>query len=101
MVDLLRPLPPDLQEEMIALWEEYEHAKSPEARVVKALDKLETLLQQAQGANPPDFDYAFNLEYGKRFIGVDGFFEELRAAVDLETESCLLARGDGLNQAAG
>ena len=29
------------------------------------MDKLETLLQHTQGLNPPDFDYAFNLAYGK------------------------------------
>ncbi|VVE64163.1 AraC family transcriptional regulator [Pandoraea anapnoica] len=34
------------------------------ARVVKALDKLETMLQPTQGDNPADFDYAFNLDYG-------------------------------------
>lgn len=96
MVDLLRPLPEDIQEEIMDLWEEYESAKTPEARLVKALDKLETLLQHAQGVNPPDFDYAFNLNYGAQYTGMDGFVRALRSAVDLETESCLLSRRNHL-----
>ncbi len=51
MEDLLRPLPEDVQDELMSLWEEYEYARTPEARLVKAMDKLETLLQQTQGAN--------------------------------------------------
>ena len=47
-----------------ALWEEYEAGETPEARLVKALDKAETIIQHNQGKNPPDFDYVFNLEYG-------------------------------------
>jgi len=53
MLDLVRPLPADMRERLMSLWEEYEFARTPEARVVKALDKLETLLQQAQGSTPP------------------------------------------------
>lgn len=92
MIDLLRPLPDGLQKEFLTLWDDYEFVKSPEARLVKALDKLETLLQQAQGHNPSDFDYSFNLHYGKNYTGTDDFMSEIRAIVDMETQSCLLAR---------
>ncbi|HKS76317.1 MAG TPA: HD domain-containing protein, partial [Terriglobales bacterium] len=56
-----------LRDEIVALWDEYEAATSPEARAAKALDKLETILQHNQGSNPPEFDYAFNLGYGRRY----------------------------------
>lgn len=92
MLDLLRPLPGDMQSEMLSLWEEYEYASSPEARVVKALDKIETLLQQAQGVCPDTFDYNFNLNYGNKYTGVDELIEEIRSAVDEETRCCLMAR---------
>jgi len=91
MVDLLRPLPEDMQQEMLALWEEYEFMKTPEARLVKALDKLETLVQHTQGENPGIVDYAFNLNYGTKYTELDEFIGEIRAAVDVETECCLLA----------
>jgi 5'-deoxynucleotidase YfbR-like HD superfamily hydrolase len=68
MVDLLRPLPEDMQKEIMDLWEEYESAKTP------------------------DFDYAFNLNYGTQYTEVDSLVKELRAAVDLEMESCILFR---------
>lgn len=86
LVLLLEPLPAAIKDEIIALWDEYEAATSPEAQIAKALDKLETLMQHNQGANPPDFDYAFNLEYGKKFTDAVPFVAALRAVIDEETQ---------------
>ena len=61
---LTKALNPAKRAEILALWEEYEAASSPEAILAKGLDKLETILQHNQGRNPPGFDYAFNLAYG-------------------------------------
>jgi putative hydrolases of HD superfamily len=83
---LLQPLPENIQQEIVALWDEYEAATSPEARIAKALDKLETLLQHNQGANPPDFDYIFNLEYGKKWTDAVPLLAELRIIVNQETK---------------
>jgi putative hydrolases of HD superfamily len=66
LLELLQPLPERLRAEITALWDEYEAAASPEAKLAKALDKLETIMQHNQGMNPPDFDYGFNLDYGRR-----------------------------------
>ncbi|HET7773842.1 MAG TPA: HD domain-containing protein [Burkholderiaceae bacterium] len=73
------------RDSILALWEEYDEARTPEARAVKALDKLETILQHNQGLNPPDFDYAFNLQYGKRYTDAHPFFALVRAVIDEET----------------
>ena len=51
-----------------SLWQEYEDAETTEVRLVKALDKLETILQHNQGINPVNFDYAFNLSYGENTL---------------------------------
>lgn len=83
---LTRPLPTDLQIKILALWDEYDTARSPEARLAKALDKLETILQHTQGKNPPDFDYVFNLTYGKKYTDFDKLTREMRASIDLDTE---------------
>lgn len=72
---------------ILALWDDYEHAASPEARTVKALDKLETILQHNQGLNPPDFDYGFNLGYGRRYTSATPLFETLRELVDRDTRA--------------
>ncbi|HET8634674.1 MAG TPA: HD domain-containing protein [Gemmatimonadales bacterium] len=85
LVTLLEPLPAALQLEITMLWDEYEAAASPEARLVKALDKLETILQHNQGKNPSGFDYAFNLDYGREYTGGHPVIVELRRVLDEET----------------
>jgi putative hydrolase of HD superfamily len=85
LLTLLEPLPLDVRGEITALWDEYEGAKSPEARVAKALDKLETILQHTQGENPPEFDYRFNLGYGRAFTADHPVIVRLREILDRET----------------
>ncbi len=86
LLALLDPLPEPRRAEILALWDEYEAAETPEARLAKALDKLETILQHTQGDNPPDFDYRFNLEYGRRYTADHPLIAELRRILDRETE---------------
>src|SRR5687768_11380748 len=59
LMTLLQPLPFRIRTEIMDLWNEYEAAQSPEAKLAKALDKLETIMQHTQGKNPPAFDYRF------------------------------------------
>lgn len=85
LVELLAPLPRSQREEITALWDEYEATTTPEARLARALDKLETILQHTQGANPPGFDYRFNLGYARRYTRGDATIEEIRRILDRET----------------
>lgn len=85
LLTVLAPLAPSQRAELVALWDEYEAAATPAARLAKALDKLETILQHSQGANPPDFDYAFNLGYGREYTAGHPLLERLRAELDAET----------------
>lgn len=84
---LTRALDEPLRADILALWDDYENARSAEAKAVKALDKLETLLQHNQGLNPPDFDYAFNLAYGKKHTSAEPIFQTLREIIDQDTEA--------------
>lgn len=86
LVSLVTSLPATLRDEIVALWDEYEAAVSPEARLAKALDKLETILQHTQGQNPPDFDYRFNLGYGRAHTADHPLIVAVRAILDEETE---------------
>ncbi len=86
LLTLLEPLPEAIRAELTALWDEYEAAKSPEARLAKALDKLETILQHTQGKNPPGFDYRFNLGYGREYTSGPPLVAALRDRLDRETE---------------
>ncbi|HEX6406533.1 MAG TPA: HD domain-containing protein [Gemmatimonadales bacterium] len=85
LLELSQPLPPDVRREIVELWDDYEAAGSPEAKLAKGLDKLETILQHTQGKNPPDFDYAFNLAYGQQYTAADPLLAALRARLDEET----------------
>ena len=101
LITLLAPLPASLQQEIIELWDEYEAATTPAAKVAKALDKLETLMQHNQGANPPDFDYEFNIGYARRFTDAVPLIAELRKSIDEETRQNALRQnalqGKGTN----
>jgi putative hydrolase of HD superfamily len=70
---------------LMARWDEYSAVATPEARMAKGLDRLETVMTHAEGANPPDFDYAFNLGYGREHTDRDPLVAALRAPVDAET----------------
>ena len=78
-------LPEEQRDELLALWQEYNDDSSPEAHLVKALDKAETIIQHNQGKNPPGFDYDFNLEYGAAYFKQDSFLQGMRKQLDEET----------------
>lgn len=80
----------------MALWEEYEKAETEEALFVKALDKAETILQHNRGRNPQDFDYTFNLEYGKAYFEGNEWFRELRKRLDDRTRELQERKEDGI-----
>jgi putative hydrolase of HD superfamily len=82
---LMQTLPIGMSDAFMALWEEYENASSPEARIVKGLDKLETILQHNQGINPAGFDYSFNLDYGQKYMGAHPLLMQIRALLDADT----------------
>lgn len=83
-------LPEKQREDFMAVWQEYEDGQTPEARLVKALDKAETIIQHNTGKNPPNFDYDFNLKYGKQYFADDALLREMRSVLDEETQAYLL-----------
>lgn len=80
------------RKEILSLWQEYEHAVSPEARIVEAFDKLETILQHNQGINPPDFDYEFNLTYGQEYTSTHPLFTLMRKILNEDTRQKIAER---------
>jgi 5'-deoxynucleotidase YfbR-like HD superfamily hydrolase len=86
LLTLVERLPANIRDEIIGLWDEYEAAASPEARLAKGIDKLETILQHTQGRNPADFDYRFNLGYGRQYTADHPVLIALRSVLDGETE---------------
>ena len=78
-------LPEGAGRELRGVWEEYEACRTPEAKLVKALDKAETILQHNQGQNPSGFDYEFNLGYGAEWFRADEMLQRLRGLLDADT----------------
>ncbi|MNW11326.1 hypothetical protein D3C71_2087530 [compost metagenome] len=74
-----------MRDKFIELWQEYNECQTKEARLVKAIDKMETIIQHNQGHNPADFDYNFNLEYGKKLSLYEPVLQSLREMIDGET----------------
>jgi len=91
LIRMVAPLPVSLGAGILALWEEYEAASTREAHFAKGLDKLETLLTHAEGVNPPGFDLAWNLGYGRVETAADPLLEALREALDAMTRARLAA----------
>ena len=100
LLDIIAPLPDALRAELLTLWDEYESGSSGEARLAKALDKLETIMQHNQGLNPKAFDYRFNLGYGQQYTGGHPVIVALRAALDRETHR-LAEKSEAGSQAEG
>ena len=96
LLSLVEPLAAAGRREILELWDEYEAASSPEAKLAKGLDKLETILQHTQGRNPDDFDYAFNLEYGQRYTAADPVLAALRSRLDEVTAQRARDAGAGV-----
>lgn len=90
---VLSLLPDQQEQSLLALWQAYNDADSPEAKLVKALDKAETILQHNQGKNPPGFDYDFNLTYGKQYFTQDPVLFKLRAYLDDQTRARIREQG--------
>ena len=86
LLTLTESLPDAARQEIVELWEEYEAASTPEARLAKGLDKLETILQHIQGENPADFDYHFNLTYGTTYTKASPLLTEVRTVLDEATQ---------------
>ncbi len=87
LVTLCAPLPVDLRAEIIALWDDYAAGGSPEAVLAKGFDKIETMLTHSTGRNAADFDYGFNLDYGRAATARHALLAAIRAQVDERTRA--------------
>lgn len=87
--DLTAELPGDLCQTLRALWDEYDQAASPEAVVIKGLDKIETMLQHVTGDQVAGFDFAWNLGYGTDRTDKTALLRALRVRVDALTRQAI------------
>jgi putative hydrolase of HD superfamily len=86
---LCAPLPVDIAAELLALWDEYAAAGTPEARLAKGFDKLETMLQHVLMPLQDTAFYEFNLGYGRKYTDSSPLTSQIRAEVDARTRALL------------
>lgn len=95
---MLTTLPDGISEKIYDLWKEYNECSTKEAKLVKAMDKLETIVQHNQGDNPEDFDYEFNLQYGKQYFMDNEILEYMRYIIDEDTKESVKLKEKNINR---
>ena len=77
-------LPEDTRREFEALLAEMEQMESPEARIYKALDKIEAVIQhdEADIATWLPLEYDLQLRYGKEQMAFSPYMQALKEEVD-------------------
>ncbi|WP_299471845.1 HD family hydrolase [uncultured Roseibium sp.] len=92
---LCRELPDEIGQDLLALWDEYAQAETPEAQLAKAFDKLETILQH-QLMPPQSVEFhEFNMTYGRSRTDVSALTSQIRDYVDRNTQDIISALNDG------
>ena len=82
---VLAPLPEAARARLQALWAEAAAGETREARLLKGLDRLETLATHTDAEQGPAFDHGFNLGYGRGWTEGEPAFAALRALLDAAT----------------
>ena len=88
-------LPEPYCSDMTALYAEMNALETDEAKLYKALDKLEAVIQHNE--SPLDtwlpLEYELNLTYGEQNVAFSPYLKELRAAVRRDTEKKIAEEG--------
>ena len=95
-------LPPDTAAELIALFDELDAQITPEAKVCKALDKLEALIQHNESPLDTwsDNEYELNQTYAFDTVSFSAKLTELRKEILADTIKKINCRGEDQNGTA-
>lgn len=88
-------LPAPYREEMAALYAEMDALETEEAKLYKALDKLEAVIQHNESPLSTWIpkEYTLNLTYGEENVAFSPYLTALRAAIRRDTEEKLRSEG--------
>lgn len=83
----INTLPEEYRTELAALFDEMNRLETTEAKIYKALDKMETLIQhnEADISTWLPLEYEMNLVYGEKEVQFSEYMKELKKAVNEET----------------
>jgi putative hydrolase of HD superfamily len=90
----LETLPDSYQSELIPLFDEMDELETPEAKLYKALDKLEVIIQhnEADISTWLPLEYELNLTYGAEESGISPWLAELREELQKITRDKIRAQ---------
>lgn len=88
-------LPAPYRQEMAALYAEMNALQTAEAKLYKALDKLEAVIQHNESPIDTweDHEYQLNLTYATDTVAFSEYMVSLRAAIREETETKIASEG--------
>lgn len=80
-------LPPELSQDMAALYEEMDARRTPETKIYKAIDGLEAVIQHNESALDTwiPYEYELNLTYAADKVEFSPYLKQLRQALREET----------------
>ena len=93
-------LPEPYRQEMAALYEEMKARQTLEARIFKALDNLEAVIQHNESdlSTWTESEYELNLHYGEDKVAFSPYLTALRQAIREDTEEKLRAAAAEIKQ---
>lgn len=89
----VQTFPSPEREEWLALYEEMEAQQTQEARIYKALDKLEAVIQHDESdiSTWLPLEYELQLEYGRENVQFSPYLQQLKAEIDRVTRAKIAA----------
>ena len=85
---LVEPLALNVQNKIVELSNEFHECKTPEAKLARALDKLEVLIQhnEADLSTWVPKEYTYNLTCSRKYMGFHKFIKKFRKIIDKQTK---------------
>jgi len=83
IIRLIETLPQNYRDKLLALFKEMNELQTLEAKICKALDKMETLIQhnEADVSTWLPLEYKLNLKYGEDAVTFSAYMEQLRQEI--------------------
>ncbi len=93
-------MPPPYRDELAALFAEMAERKTPEAKLCKALDRMEALIQhnEADISTWLPLEYELNLTYGSEDVKFSEYMAGLKAEIDRDTREKIEKAADTQNR---
>ncbi len=87
LLEWVNTLPDDIKTEMTALYREMEERKTLEAKIYKAIDSLEAVVQHnlSDISSWSENEFELNLVYGEDKVAFSEYFSKLRAEIKKDT----------------